>query len=131
MDAERFISRILDDEGLTSGLNDPEARLLVEWLVDQVERIAGPATDEDSAWNQVGALCRHARAIRRFVELWCLSGDHGAAAQLAAAERFTWPLPVSDENDAFDVLQAILNWETKNGPPPAPEAKEEAVKNKQ
>lgn len=131
MDAERFVNRILDDEGLTSGLNDPEARLLVEWLVEQVERIAGAATDEAAAWNQVGALCQHARAIRRFVELWCITHDHGAAAQLAAAQRFAWPLPVSDETDAFDVLQAILNWETKNSAGITPASNEEPIRNRQ
>jgi hypothetical protein len=128
MDAERFVSRILDDECLTTGLNDPEARLLVEWLVEQVERIAAVAADEASAWDQVGALCRHARAIRRFVELWCHCGDHGAASQLAAAQRFSWPLPVSDDTDAFDVLQAILDWEGKNGPATMYDHKEAAVK---
>ncbi len=128
MDAERFVSRILDDEGLTNGLNDPEARLLVEWLVEQVERIAASATDEEAAWNEVGALCRHARAIRRFVELWCYHDDHGAAAQLAGVEKFTWPLPVSDETDAFDLLQAILAWEAKNGGG-ANQVKEEVIRN--
>ncbi|MBV9124983.1 MAG: hypothetical protein JO112_16640, partial [Planctomycetes bacterium] len=35
-----FWSPILQDDALTRGLGDPEARVLVEWLVEQVERLA-------------------------------------------------------------------------------------------
>ena len=38
--AKRLLSHILDNEALTRGLGDPEARLLVEWLVEQAERLA-------------------------------------------------------------------------------------------
>ena len=119
MRAEPFVSRILDDEGLTGGLNDPEARLLVEWLVGQVEGVARTAASEPAAWRQVEALCRRGLAIRSFVTLWCYRRDPGAAAQLAAAERFAWPLPASDQDDPFDILQRILTWEQTRGHPPA------------
>ena len=33
MPVSLLLSRILDDEALTRGLGDAEARLLVEWLV--------------------------------------------------------------------------------------------------
>jgi hypothetical protein len=111
MRADRFISRILEDEALTAGLNDPEARLLIEWLVDRVEGLAAGTDLEAVAWGRFERLCRRARAIRRFVALWCHAQDHGAAAQLAAVERFTWPLPASNQNDPCEVLQPILTWE--------------------
>jgi hypothetical protein len=111
MRADAFVSRILDDEGLTSGLNDPEARLLVEWLIDQVERIRGRTESETAAWQRIETLCRRARGIRRFVSLWCHVADHGAATQLVAAERYGWPLPPSNADDPCDVLQPILEWE--------------------
>jgi hypothetical protein len=111
MQAEPFVSRVLDDEGLTEGLNDPEARILVEWLVGQAEDVAQEAGDEAAAWKRLEAVCRRARAIRRFVSLWYHSHDQGAAAQLAGAERFLWPLPPSDCEDPCEFLVRALEQE--------------------
>ena len=110
-----LLSPILDDENLTRGLGDPEARLLVEWLVEQAEqRVGGGA--EGPARAEVGRLCRRGRAIGRFVFLWCQRGDAGAAYQLAAAERFDWPLP-SEPMDPCDLMDGILTWEGAAAPP--------------
>ncbi len=62
--------------------------------------------------QEVRLLCRRARAIGRFVILWGHSRERGAACQLAAAERFTWPLPASAE-DPCELMQFILDWETR------------------
>jgi hypothetical protein len=118
MRVEPFISRVLADEGLTHGLNDPEARLLIEWLVEQVEVIAGGAEGEDAAGRKVEGLCQRARSIRRFVSLWCHAGEPGAAAQLAATERQAWPLPTPDMDDPCEVLQLILDCEQAEGRSP-------------
>ena len=80
---------ILGDDALTRHLGDSEARILVEWLVERAENLE---TDAD-ADVKVLALCRRARAIGLFIGLWCYRGQQGAAAQLANAERFDWPLP--------------------------------------
>ncbi len=80
---------ILNDDALTRHLGDSEARILVEWLVEQAE---GLEADVDAA-AKVRSLCRRARAIGLFIGLWCYRGQQGAAAQLANAEQFDWPLP--------------------------------------
>ena len=100
-----LLSPILDDEALTRGLADPEARILVEWLVERVETLDGV----DNALPEVHRLCRRARSIGRFVSLWGLN-QRGAASQLAATERFPWPLPTSAV-DPCDLMQTILSWE--------------------
>ena len=95
--AKPLLSHILENDALTRGLGDPEARILVEWLVDRAEQLAAEAP-APSAWKTVQQLCLRGRAIGRFVTLWCHHRSRGAAGQLAAVERFTWPLPATAED---------------------------------
>jgi hypothetical protein len=84
--------------------------MLVEWLVDQTEKLARLETDENAAFLWVERLCRRARAISRFVGLWCHTRERGAAVQLAAAERMIWPLPTRTV-DPCELMQTILTCE--------------------
>jgi hypothetical protein len=101
------LSLIVANEALTRGLADPEARMLVEWLVEQAERLAraGPAREVLEA--EVTRLCRRARALARFVGLWCHEKGRRAACQLAAVERFAWELP-THAVDPCELMQEIL-----------------------
>lgn len=107
--AKHQLSDILGDEGLTRGLGDPEARVLVEWLVEQGDRLAGGAPESTA---DVRRLCRRGRAISCFVRLWCYEGSRKSAIQLAAAERFAWPLPTRAA-DPCELMQGILLWEAR------------------
>jgi hypothetical protein len=111
-----LLSPILANEALTRGLGDAEARILVEWLVDQAEQVTPTGPDDSAARREVEALCRRGRSIGRFVGLWSQPGLRGAAGQLAVAERFTWPFP-SPEADPCEVMQAILVWEAEHAAP--------------
>src|SRR5262245_3171114 len=108
--ARRMVSHVLADEALTRGLGDAEARVLVEWLVERAEVIA-ESESSSAAWDELHRLRRRSRAIGRFVALWCHECARGAAGQLAAAERFAWPLPAA-QIDPCELMQAILSWET-------------------
>jgi hypothetical protein len=99
---------ILHDDALTRHLGDSEARILVEWLVERAEYLETDA----NADAKVGALCRRARAIGLFIGLWCYRGQQGAAAQLANAEGFDWPLP-EPGLDADLVMEHILEHESR------------------
>ena len=110
--AKPLLSHILNNDALTRGLADPEARVLVEWLVDQAERAASPGKGEEAVRADVVRLCRRGRAISRFVGLWCHEGERGAAVQLAATERFGWPLPARP-TDPYVLMQRILAWEAR------------------
>ena len=100
---------ILDDENLTRGLGDAEARALVEWLVQRAEdcHARGGA---DAVPAVVAQLCRRARTIARFVWLWCHQHAYAAATQLAATERFEWALP-AEPVDPYELMTEILFWE--------------------
>jgi hypothetical protein len=109
MRANPLLGQILADDALTRNLGDAEARVLVEYLVDQAEHLA-EAVPFDQAAGEVRRLCRRGRAIARFVGLWCLERSRGAAGQLAAAERFAWPLPAARVGPC-ELMQAIVTWE--------------------
>jgi hypothetical protein len=109
MSLKSLVDMILGAEYLTRGLGDAEARLLVEWLVDRTEAIHA-AKGEAVAHRDVERLCRRLRSVARFVVLWCCDNERGAAHQLAATERFAWPLPAADV-EPWDLLHEILQWE--------------------
>jgi len=109
--ARSVLNHILDDEALTRHLGDAEARALVEWLVEQAEALGG-ALPAEAALAEVLRLRRRGRAVARFVRLWSLEGDRGAASQLAASEQFTWPLP-DGPVEASLLMQHIVGWETR------------------
>ena len=106
-----LLNLILDDEALTRGLGDEEARLLIEWLADWAEQITQRSASESDALVRVEQLRRRGRAIRQFVDLWCHRYAHGAALQLMATERFRWPLP-DQFADPWELMHHILDFET-------------------
>jgi len=110
MVARSLLGPILADENLTRGLGDAEARMLVEWLVERTEEHDAP--DDAFLSRLIQTWCRRARSLSRFVILWCYHNDHGAACQLAATERFSWPLP-NCEVDPCDLMHDILAWEQR------------------
>ena len=111
MSVDACIDQVLRDERLTYGLADPEARLLVEWLVERAEWI--PRTglgdnDQELAWS----ICyRRAKVLRQVVSLWCYRGRPDAATQLAASEGMAEYLPTAAVEDALDVMQALMKQE--------------------
>ncbi len=103
-------SQIVDDEALTRGLGDPEARMLIEWLVDRAEQLANLGYAGEELEQATARLCRRARGLVRFVRLWCHERGRRAAIQLAAVERYTWPLPTT-AMDPCELMDQILSWE--------------------
>jgi len=111
--ATPVLRHIVSNDALTRGLGDAEARILVEWLVEQAELFALAGLSESNLSSEVERLCRRGRAISRFVVLWCHDGQRGAACQLAGAERFSWPLPTSSCVDPCELMESILDFETR------------------
>jgi hypothetical protein len=109
MAVDTLLRQLLQSDALTRGLEDPEARVLVEWLVEMVEQLATEAGAQASLSTTVAQLSQRARAIARFVSLWS-QGHRRAAMQLAAVERFSWPLPTA-AIDPCELMKAILSRE--------------------
>lgn len=110
-DAKRLVDRVLDDEGLTDGLGDDEARVLVDWLVLQVEAAAASQSEENAS-AACDDLRRRARVIRRIALDLCESGD----IESAKARKPQWAdrvdrLPTSDP---VAIIRQLLAWEQEN-----------------
>src|SRR5262249_22429859 len=108
-----LLNLILHDEALSRGLDDPEARILVERLADWSETFEGRGNCRADALPRMEQIRRRGRAIRQFVDLWCHRSEHAAAIQLAASERFRWPLPEPDV-DPWALMHQILDWEVRD-----------------
>jgi hypothetical protein len=70
------------------------------------------AADEQQLARMVNHLCGRARCISRFVLLWCYEQNPGAAYQLAATQRLSWPLPTA-AMDPFELMEDILRAEVE------------------
>jgi len=106
-----FLRPILDDESLTRGLGDEEARMLVDWLVERAENLAASSLANNTRQDCLAAFCRRGRIVGRFVRLWC-DGEFGSAVQLAGVENVTWPLPSGPEN-AAELMGRLLACEER------------------
>lgn len=111
MVAENCIHQVMRDDRITYGLADPEARVLIEWLVSKAETI--PDTnlepeDQVYAWE----LCyRRAKVLRQFVSLWCYRGRPEAAIQLAASEGMADYLPAASVEEPVDIMLTMMKQE--------------------
>jgi hypothetical protein len=114
--SDPLIRQLAGDDSLTRELGDVEARMLVEWVVDWGELLAATARTSQEAERLLLRLRRRGRAINRFVHLWCQRPACAAAVQLAAVERFAWPLPDAELCQPIDLMDYILNWERQEPP---------------
>lgn len=111
MDVRRNVERILDDEGLTDGLADAEASLLLAAMTDAVEReLAGRSPEEADA--QLEVIRRRGRVLGRIVAYVCYD-DRRADAERLWRELGRTSLPESLEaSDAAACLRRLLAAET-------------------
>ncbi len=111
MSVKSLFDCILHDEAWTQRLGDAEARLLVEWLVEQAEQLAseGSSLEVDLALRR---LCRRGRVLACFVSLWCQDNARAGAVQLAACEGLSRALP-SGEVDPCELMLELLEQETR------------------
>ena len=107
LDAEPLVGRILDDEGLTGDLDEPEAAALVTWLVANAEHIAATVKTMPEAQKQVAALARVGRAI-------AAATIHRDPATAKAAG-LPWP-PTNAESPAEVLAWLLKQLDARNTP---------------
>jgi hypothetical protein len=105
MDPIPLVERVLDDEGLTAGLDEPEGMLLVQALTDRVRTMAARAGDSTQARRQADEICRVGRQIAQVAASLRDRGE--TAARTAAAQNgLRWP---AGARTAAEVVRRLLS----------------------
>jgi hypothetical protein len=111
VDAAPLLDRVLDDEGLTAGLDEAEAMLLVQALSARVRKLAEEVKDDATARQQVDDVCRTARKISDVVSTF---RDAGEATARTTAGRYGFRWPVGIKNQA-ELLGRLLTDQCRAG----------------
>lgn len=106
MDAELAVSQILEDEGVTSDLDEAEATALTQWLCAEVMNIAGHAASEEAGWKLIKARKQLARKIAKTVAIFRDDGPVKAGLY-AKQERLPWP--ASPPTQMKPLLEQLLH----------------------
>lgn len=104
MNPAPLLDRLLDDEGLTGDLDEPEAGTLVSALADRVRAIAANAKDVQAARRMVDELCRRGRQVAAVV---AAVRDQGPVAVRELADRHGLPWP-TDATRPATLLAGLL-----------------------
>jgi len=67
MDKQPFIDRILETENLTGDLEDDAADHLLNWGINQLDRLLADVADEEAAHEKVHALMQAMRGVNWIV----------------------------------------------------------------
>lgn len=108
MDPGPLLDRVSDDEGLTAGLDEAEATLLVGAVSSRVRELAMGMTDAARARQQTDALCRLARQIA-LVAVTLRDGGEPAARAAAGGAGLRWPAGAKNAGDVVRRLLAALD----------------------
>lgn len=112
MNIKKHIERVLDDEGLTSGLADPEAKVLMDWLVHNLEAKL-PRTKSDAAARELTKTeAARARRLAAIIDKICYNDDRAAAERLWNAAGRTQALNTLPAADPVAVARQLIQWET-------------------
>ncbi|MBI5928420.1 MAG: hypothetical protein HY862_03885 [Chloroflexi bacterium] len=65
--AEQFRAVVLDDAGMTDGLNDAEAQVFIDWALKLAEQVGATVADDSDAETKQGSLTRFLAGIGRVV----------------------------------------------------------------
>lgn len=110
MDAEAFLSRVREDEGLTSDLDEAEATELLSWLDKRVGAIVAKAPSEEAAWEKVEALCKRCRSLVKSV---AAARDGDAEGAQAGVKELGLKFPASGGDNPGELLRQLLAQEAK------------------
>jgi hypothetical protein len=111
MKPQPFVELLLDNESLTDGIGDAEAKLLMDWALSAVEAEVARLDDREEALDVTAAVGKRCRRLAKVAEALCYDEDlpkaQAAMASLGHAHDLApW---LSAEPSAF--VRQLLEWE--------------------
>lgn len=106
MSEEMFINRILEDEGLTSNLDEAEVDVLNPWLIGHAKNFAKSKRAEAEKLQRLEWLCQQGRNIARLVAQFRDGADHTKLVEQARQGGVPWP--EHPRLDSVQLLKTIL-----------------------
>jgi hypothetical protein len=110
MTADDYVERLSEDEGLTSGLGDDEATVLLDALRKAtVQAVGGKSgADADAAAAKVAAT---GRLIGKVVAAWAIDGEPDQAKKLWTKGGGKGSLDGVSQDDAVAAVKELLSRE--------------------
>jgi hypothetical protein len=102
---EQVLNQILEDEGLTSDLDEAEATRLTNALLAQAKLLLQQTASPDAVASQVKALRQRGRQIAKVVATF---RDDGPEPARQRAQQAQLPWPTSAPTSALQLLEHLL-----------------------
>ena len=65
---QTLIESILDDEGLTDGLIDEDAKIIIDWCIQEIEKLIDSQFTESELEQKVRSIKQKARRVCKMVQ---------------------------------------------------------------
>jgi hypothetical protein len=111
MDVQPLLNQIADDESLTAGLADPEAKVLLDWLRQQIKTQVAHAATNAEGRSRFDSLRKRSAAYSRLIAAWCIDADETLARQLWKELGLTGSLDSLPHTDALAAMKQLLGTE--------------------
>lgn len=113
MDAEPFIARILDDEGLTGGLPDDAGQAVIEWAIKATRERVEAASDAATA-QEVGRKALESARLAALVAEALIDGEVDKAKSIWRAKGQTESLDSVAGRPPAEIARQLLAWRAKH-----------------
>jgi len=106
----KFRERLSQDEGITGGIADDEAKLLLDAMTNELaKRTAGKsAADAEAAYTNVAS---RGRRLAKIVSAWCYDGEPDEAKRLWVEGGGQGKLDALSTDDAVAAMKVLLSME--------------------
>jgi hypothetical protein len=112
VDIKQVIVTMLRRERLSADLDDSESKILLDWLVDSIERLGKQSLGKSVIDIEVKKLIEKARVLSKIVCLWNKRKTNSGCFQLLASSNLEDCIPTPNAT-SLELLESLVS-RTKN-----------------
>jgi hypothetical protein len=103
----KFLERLSEDEGVTGGIADEEAVLLIDALKKELAKVMAGKSPAD-AETAYAAVAARGRRLSKVVSAWCYDGEPDEAKRLWKEGAGQGTLDAISTSDAVGAMKELL-----------------------